>query len=121
MKKHILLSFLIFLLSLFRSFSVHAAAKFGGAGIDGVPQPDGEIRVRQLVAGGPAHRAGIHIGDIITRIDDIPTKGSNFREMVNKRLRGREGTRVRLIVRRPGQGKPLVFTLVRRQLIAPGR
>jgi C-terminal processing protease CtpA/Prc len=121
MKKRIFLPLLILLLPLFPSFGVHAAVKFGGVGIDGVPLPNGEILIRQLVAGSPAHRAGIHIGDIITHIDGIPTKGSNFREMVEKRLRGREGTKVRLTIRRPGQAKPLQFTIVRRELIVGGR
>ncbi len=121
MKKRLYFLVLILLPTFFPSLCTHAAAKFGGVGIDGVPLPNGEIRVRQLVAGGPAHRAGIHIGDFITRIDGIPTKGSDFREIVDKRLRGTEGTKVRLSVRRPGQTKPLEFTLVRRALIVQGR
>lgn len=120
MKKCIFLLFVL-LTTFFPSLLTQAAAKFGGVGIDGVPLPNGEIRVRQLVAGGPAHRAGIRIDDIIARIDGIPTKGSNFRETVDKRLRGREGTKVRLSVRRPGQAKIFEYTLRRRQLISPGR
>jgi C-terminal processing protease CtpA/Prc len=97
------------------------AAMFGGVGIDGVPLRDGEIQVKQLVAGGPAYLAGIRKGDIIAAIDGRPTKGSNFREMVEKRLRGRTGTKVRLTIRRPGQAKSLQFTLVRRELIIRSR
>ncbi len=120
MKKDAFLLLLILFLPLHLSSEAHGAARFGGVGIDGVPQPTGEIRVRQLVAGGPAHRAGIRVGDIITSIDGKPTKGSNFREMVEKQLRGREGTKVRLTIRRQGQTKPFQFTLIRRELIAPG-
>jgi C-terminal processing protease CtpA/Prc len=94
---------------------------FGGVGIDGAPLRNGEILVKQLVAGGPAYLAGIRKGDIITDIDGRPTKGSNFREIVEKRLRGREGTKVRLTIRRPGLAKSLRFTLVRRELIVRGR
>ncbi len=120
MKKYILLPLLVPLVLLCLAFGAYAAAKFGGVGIDGVPLPSGEILVRQLVAGGPANRAGIRNGDLITAIDGKPTKGSNFREMVDKRLRGREGTKVRLTIRRPGQSKLLQFTLVRRELIVRG-
>ncbi len=88
-----------------------------GVGIDGVPLHDGEIQVRQLVVGGPAYVAVIRKDDIIAAIEGRPTKGSNFREMVEKRLRGRTGTNVRLTIRRTGHAKSLQFTLVRRELI----
>jgi C-terminal processing protease CtpA/Prc len=95
--------------------------RFGGIGIDGVPRADGQIEVRQLVAGGPAHLADVRVGDIITRIDGKATKGSDFQEMVNRRLRGRAGTRVRLVLSRPGNPKPFRLTLTRRELVTPAR
>ncbi|QWV92648.1 PDZ domain-containing protein [Geomonas oryzisoli] len=94
----------------------HAAAVFGGVGIDGVPRADGTIVVRQLVVGGPAHLAGIKAGDIITQVDGTPTAGSDFNFIVERRLRGRAGTPVLILVRRPGNPKTLSFKMVRRQL-----
>lgn len=96
-----------------------AASNFGGVGIDGVPWADGRIVVRQLVAGGPAQLAGIKVGDIITHIDGKATVGSNFKDMVEYRLRGRAGTPVTIKIRRPGELKPYTFKLIRRQLIVP--
>jgi C-terminal processing protease CtpA/Prc len=93
------------------------ARNFGGVGIDGVPRADGRIEVRQLVTGGPAHLAGIRIGDIITHIDSKPTRGSDFRDIVEHRLRGRAGTKVIISILRPGQEKPLGFRLIRKQLV----
>ncbi|GFO65568.1 PDZ domain-containing protein [Geomonas paludis] len=93
-----------------------SAALFGGVGIDGVPRADGTIVVRQLVAGGPAHLAGIKAGDIITQVDGTPTAGSDFKFIVERRLRGRAGTPVLILVRRPGNPKTLTFKMVRRQL-----
>ncbi len=95
----------------------NSSSNFGGVGIDGVPLADGRIEVRQLVTGGPAHLAGIRLGDIITSVDSKPTKGSDFRDIVEHRLRGRAGTKVLIVVQRPGQDKPLRFNLVRRQLV----
>ena len=100
--------------------ATNSAANFGGVGIDGAPWADGRIAVRQLVTGGPAQQAGVRVGDIITHIDGKPTMGSNFREMVEYRLRGRAGTPVTLKVRRPGEKKTLTFTLIRRQLVVSG-
>lgn len=113
--------FLILILCVLTGVSVvradGSARNFGGVGIDGVPWADGQIVVRQLVAGGPAHLAGIKAGDIITHIDGKPTKGSVFKQMVEFRLRGQAGTTVQLTIHRPGQEKPLHFSLVRRKLI----
>jgi C-terminal processing protease CtpA/Prc len=92
---------------------------FGGVGIDGVPLADGRIVVRQLVYGGPAHRAGIMVGDLIVSIDSKPTAGSDFRQMVDHRLRGKAGTTVLLMVSREGTPKPLRFVLRRQQLQLP--
>ena len=99
------------------ALAANSEKNFGGVGIDGVALPDGQIRVRQLVNGGPAHLAGIRIGDIITRIDGKATKGSDFRTMVQKRLRGVAGTPVVLRIKRAGEAKLLTFTLTRRQIV----
>ncbi len=104
-------------LLLVASFAVQAAARFGGVGIDGIPQANGEILVRQLVTGGPAHLAGVKVGDVITQIDATPTKGGNFTTIVNQRLRGKVGSQVVLTVKRPGSEKLLRFTLTRRELV----
>ncbi|WP_129128384.1 S41 family peptidase [Geomonas oryzae] len=93
---------------------------FGGVGIDGVPRADGTIAVRQLVAGGPAHLAGIKAGDIIVQVDGTPTAGSDFKFIVDRRLRGRAGTPVLILVRRPGNPKTLSFKMIRRQLTVGG-
>jgi C-terminal processing protease CtpA/Prc len=92
---------------------------FGGIGIDGVPLADGRIQIRQLVYGGPAHRAGLRAGDIILSVDGKPTKGSDFRQMVDHRLRGRAGTPVLLTVKRPGSDSTLRVRMRRAQLTIP--
>lgn len=96
--------------------SAASQGSFGGVGIDGVPRADGTIMVRQLVAGGPAHLAGIKVGDIITQIDGTPTAGNDFKFLVERRLRGRAGTPVLIVIHRPGNPKVLSYNLVRRQL-----
>lgn len=95
----------------------NSESNFGGVGIDGVALADGQIRVTQLVQGGPAQQAGIRTGDIITHIDGKPTQGADFRNLVLKRLRGLSGTPVMLRIRREGEPKPLTLTLIRRQLV----
>jgi len=113
----IVLLLLVLLLSARHVLATNTETNFAGIGIDGRPLPDGQIRVEQIVASGPAHLAGIKVGDIITHIDSAPTRGSRFQEMVQKRLRGVSGTKVVLKIQRNGLEKPMTVTLVRRQLL----
>lgn len=106
---------LVFLLAV-PQLEANSETNFGGVGIDGIPLPDSQIRIGQLLNGGPAQAAGIRVGDIITHIDGKATLGSDFRTMVNKRLRGIAGTQVVLRIKRAGEEKLLTFKLVRRQL-----
>jgi C-terminal processing protease CtpA/Prc len=115
------ITLLIALLLPVGSLAGNSARNFGGVGIDGLPRADGQIVVKQLVTGGPAHLAGIKIGDVITHIDGKPTQGSDFRHMVEYRLRGRSGTKVQLNILRPGEKKPLRFILKRKQLVVENR
>ncbi|RQW76951.1 MAG: PDZ domain-containing protein [Geobacter sp.] len=122
MVRQILLIILMILILPLHGEAANSATNFGGVGIDGIPLADGRIAVRQLVAGGPAHLAGIRVGDIITHIDSKPTRGSNFKDIVDRRLRGHAGTKVLITIVRAGEQKPLHFTLVRKQLIiVPGK
>ncbi len=121
MWKTFLLALILTLTPLAPAGAANSATNFGGVGIDGVPRADGQIEVRQLVTGGPAYLAGLKIGDVITHIDGKPTLGSDFKQMVEYRLRGRAGTKVLLTVSRPGEAKPLHFTLIRRQLVTKGK
>jgi C-terminal processing protease CtpA/Prc len=110
---------LILLLLASPAVAANSSRNFGGIGIDGAPWADGRIVVKQVVVGGPAHLAGVKAGDVITHIDGKATEGSNFKEMVDYRLRGIAGTPVTIVVRRPGELKPYTFTLTRRQLVIP--
>ncbi|MBJ6725915.1 S41 family peptidase [Geomesophilobacter sediminis] len=113
------MALLLLLLSVSPGFGGNSEINFGGVGIDGTPRADGTIVVKQLVLGGPAQLAGVRVGDIITHIDGKPTLGSDFNQMVQRRLRGRAGTKVMLKITRAGVAKPITLTLTRRQLALP--
>lgn len=108
---------LLLLLQASSAQAINTSTNFAGVGIDGRSLPDGQIRVEQIVAAGPAHLAGIRVGDVITHIDGAPTRGGRFQDLVQKRLRGVPGTRVILRIQRSGSDKPLTVTLIRRQLV----
>lgn len=115
----VLLVFILVVVQSSAGFAAFYLNKFGGVGIDGAPWADGRIVVKQVVTGGPAHLAGIKAGDVITHIDGRPTEGSNFKEMVEYRLRGKAGTPVEIVIRRPGSTRLHKFTLIRRELKMP--
>ena len=98
-------------------WAANSETDFGGVGIDGVPLKNGQILVRQIVSGSPAHQTGIRTGDVITHIDGKETLGSDFTIMVQKRLRGLTGTPVVLKIKRDGEEKLQTHRLIRQQLV----
>lgn len=85
-----------------------------------------QLEVVTPLRGSPAYKAKILTGDIITTIirdvdndgtpfkkpEIIPTKGMTTSEAV-KKIIGKEGTPVKLIIERKGEKEPLTFTLLR--------
>jgi carboxyl-terminal processing protease len=65
---------------------------------------------------GPARRAHVLVGDVVTAIDGVPAAGLGFDEALG-RILGPAGTEVTLEVRRGGAAR--LVRLVRRQLSAP--
>lgn len=83
---------------------------FGGTGI--VIQRDDTtkyIDVSNVVADGPADKAGIQPDDVIIAIDGVSTKDMKM-EAASSHLRGKEGTTVSLSIER--LGKPLSAPIV---------
>ncbi len=80
----------------------NAEKPFGGVGLQVVPVDGGEIVVLKVVAGSSAAAAGIKPGDLIVSVDGFALKGSDFSEIVSKRLWGEIGSSVQLRYLRPG-------------------
>jgi carboxyl-terminal processing protease len=85
-----------------------------------------QLEVGTVINGGPAYKAKIYAGDLITTIirevdgggnplpkpETISTKGMTPEEAVKKIL-GRPGTKIKLLVERKGVALPLEFHLLR--------
>lgn len=87
---------------------------FSGIGVE-FRVMDDTIRVVNTIAGGPSAEVGIIPNDRIITIDGQSVVGIAQSE-VPKLLRGKEGTKVDIEITRHGESKPLVFTIVRRQI-----
>lgn len=106
-------------LSLWASAALAAPEEFGGVGIQVVPVSTGELVVLRVVEKTPAAGSGIRPGDLIVEVDGFPLKGSDFKEVVPKKLWGRPGTAVALRFLRPGE-KGLRNVTLHRTPMKPG-
>ncbi len=91
--------------------------EFFGIGATLTPvNPDGTgAKVEGVMKGLPAQRAGIRAGDVILEVDGQDVTQLPLAEIV-ARIRGREGTKVTLTIKREGVPAPLKFELVREKV-----
>ncbi len=86
------------------------AGSYPGVGVEVAPAINA-IRIVRPFAGSPAARAGLRSGDLVLAIDGQAV-GADV-EAAIARMRGPEGSAVRLSVRRDGEQLPLEFVLKR--------
>ncbi|HTS83244.1 MAG TPA: carboxypeptidase regulatory-like domain-containing protein [Myxococcaceae bacterium] len=79
-----------------------------------VTRADDGIALGDMVASGGAAAAGLHPGDVVLRIDGQPVTELGFADAI-QRLRGEEGTVVRLDVRR-ADGTTTTIDVLRRPI-----
>lgn len=88
-------------------------SRYGSIGLQVVPTATGELVVLQIPPGTPSAASEIRPGDLIVSIDDYPLAGSDFAEVVSRRLWGVEGSSVVLRFLRPGEAGVRTVTLRR--------
>jgi carboxyl-terminal processing protease len=99
---------------MYREMQVETSGSFGGLGIE-ITLRDDVLTVVAPIEGTPAHRAGLHPGDRIVKIEGLPTKDMQLTDAV-KRMRGKPGTRITISVLREGWTEPHDFELTREQI-----
>jgi carboxyl-terminal processing protease len=95
----------------YNELQVDTRGSFGGLGIE-ITMRDNVLTVVSPIEDTPAYRAGIKPGDQIIKIEDEFTKDLPLIEAV-KKMRGPEGTSIRISVRREGLARLLDLTLTR--------
>ncbi|HTE20798.1 MAG TPA: S41 family peptidase [Armatimonadota bacterium] len=83
-----------------------------GAQLEGLPTKEGYIRISRPIPNGPAAKAGVKRGDMITRVDGKSVQGMSVNEAVES-IRGKAGTTVRLTLQRMGESKPIEVAITR--------
>ncbi|MGZ6206846.1 MAG: S41 family peptidase [Syntrophales bacterium] len=89
---------------MYKELEAETEGSFGGVGLELAVVND-VLTVISPIEGTPAHKAGIRAGDQIIQIDGISTKGLSIADLTVK-LRGPEGTKVKITIMRKGLTKP---------------
>jgi len=95
-----------------RNLEIGTMGEFEGIGIE-ITVRDGFLTVISPIEGSPAQEVGVKSGDVIVSIDGESTEKSNIVDAL-ERIRGREGTKVDIVVRRDGTEETHKFTITRR-------
>jgi carboxyl-terminal processing protease len=90
---------------------ISSSGRYSGVGIE-LSIEDEQVVVIAPFEGSPAALAGIRSGDIIVTIDGIPVNTSTLADTIG-RMRGAEGTSVKIGIMREGNAEPMQFTLKR--------
>ena len=93
------------------------SGSFVGIGVQ-VDTDTDAVRIVDVFADSPAQRAGLRRGDLILEVDGTPTAGTPLDKVV-ERVRGPEGTEVRLSIGRTGEPKPLDIVVTRAKIERP--
>ncbi len=87
--------------------------EFSGVGIQFNMNQD-TLYVIQTVPGGPSERVGVLAGDRIIYVNDTTIAGVKMKNSdIQKRLRGKKGTKVTIKVKRPGVKELITFRITR--------
>jgi carboxyl-terminal processing protease len=95
----------------FDEIRISTTGEYSGVGIE-VALENGVVKVVNPIEGTPAQKAGVLAGDTILAVDDVPVSLDNLNDTID-RMRGKEGTPVKISIARAAQKDPLEFTLSR--------
>lgn len=100
-----------------QAFSDETSAKFFGVGARLGTDPLG-AKASEVFEDGPAYKAGLRKNAIITSVDGKSVVGVDINEIV-KKVKGPQGTIVRLGVIQAGSTKPVIIPIKRDRITTP--
>ena len=90
---------------------ISSSGQYSGVGIE-VSLENDQVVVVSPFEGSPAALAGIKTGDVIASIDGVAVNTDDLSDTIG-RMRGKEGTSIKIGILRQGSTVPLEFTLKR--------
>jgi carboxyl-terminal processing protease len=95
-------------------YKIITTGQYGGIGASVREVPD-KVLITEVYENSPAAKAGIRTGDLIIEINGISMKGKSPDD-VGRLMKGQAGTPIKLKIERPGDAKPIDFSLVREEI-----
>jgi carboxyl-terminal processing protease len=96
------------------SFHNSISSSFEGIGAE-IQEKDTHIVIVSPIKGSPAEKAGLKPNDVIVSVNGKSLQGMNSTQAVAL-IRGKKGTKVNLIIQRPGTEAPVKVSVVRDQI-----
>jgi len=101
--------------STYQVFQHNLQGKFEGIGAQVALNPDNRPMIVAPLPDSPAVKAGLKTGDVILAVDGVSTQGMSLMEAILK-IRGPEGTTVKLTILHQGETAPVDIEIVRAQI-----
>jgi carboxyl-terminal processing protease len=92
-----------------QSFVNNVTGEYEGIGVTMTMNADGNCEITAVTPRGPADKAGVRMGDVIFKIDGQDITEKDLSE-ISGMLRGKEGTRVTVVVKRDGVDRTYTIT-----------
>lgn len=90
---------------------------FVGIGARLQPDPQG-AKIVSVFKNTPANKSGVLPGDVIMSVDGVKAAGTEIDKLIS-RIRGKEGTPVKIEFLRPRTGETLIRNIVRGKVLTP--
>jgi carboxyl-terminal processing protease len=98
-------------------FNEEISGKFSGIGLSVIPVKKG-LQVGQFFKGSPADEAGIEVGEVIVSVEGKSIAGLDS-EVATTKIKGPEGTSVKIGVLDPKTGKTRALEITRAEIALP--
>jgi carboxyl-terminal processing protease len=98
-------------------FEQQMTNEFTGIGIE-ISKQNGQLTVGSLLPDTPAYSSDLDVGDVIEKVDGMPTKDVPLSCVVS-RIKGPAGTKVKLTIRSSGKEQTHDITLTRAKIVVP--
>ena len=103
----------------FSSFMEQTEGAYVGIGtVVSIDKNDDSLIIVAPYENSPASKAGILPGDKILSVGDIAASKNNYEEIIHK-LKGNEGTAIKIKIFRPSENKNLEFDVIREKINIP--
>ncbi|MGD0573092.1 MAG: S41 family peptidase [Sedimentisphaerales bacterium] len=96
-------------------FEQQMTNEFPGIGVE-ISRQNGQLTIGSLLPDTPAYSSGLDVGDVIEKVDGMPTKDVPLSCVVS-RIKGPAGTKVTLTILRSGKTRDI--TLTRAKIVVP--